>query len=548
MAPNRSNSMDRPGSGNCSIMEVSFNILNCTVGSGILALSFAIKESGFGLGIVLSIAVAILTWLALYILIISGKKINVYKYAILCEATMGSFGFYLLNSVIFFQSAGACITYMIVVGDTIPIILDILGFEISRRWVILVSSLLFILPLLFYRSIGSLAKVSMISVMTLPPILFAVAVRGMYYAPEHKRSYDFVGNNVFPAIGVMAFAMLSTQTAFLNFTTMAQPTRKAWGQATGIAVSLSWLISFVFAIIGFMSFGEDVKPNIFNSFPQTDGLINFGRCLLGFSMFLTFPQAFYPARAALHKVLGHEDNHIIPTDNEHFYTTLALFFPILVCGVFIADLGLLYQLIGGFCSTFLAYIIPGACYFLIFWRKDPSSLRRLSKLPSSDSLESDAGSSSAGAGEHGRESRYEDDDVDSLENVEDGDYDDDDEEEERILKQKFKNDKKSELGLEEEGRPLRQHRPTLTNDSATASTPILSRHQLHYGSTGGSESSSSSNLQSTNYSTISRRRESPGERKTELWLDVGAGILLVFGVFVMIISTTLTLKRMAGYI
>lgn len=72
---------------------------------------------------------------------------------------------------------------------------------------------------------------------------------------------------------------------------MAEPTRKAWGQATGIAVSLSWLISFVFAIIGFMSFGEDVQPNIFNSFPLTDGLINFGRGLLGFSMFLTFPQA-----------------------------------------------------------------------------------------------------------------------------------------------------------------------------------------------------------------------------------------------------------------
>ncbi|KAF9152383.1 hypothetical protein BG015_005346, partial [Linnemannia schmuckeri] len=522
----------------------SFNILNCTVGSGILALSFAIKESGFGLGIVLSAAVAILTWLALYILIISGKKINVYKYAILCEATMGRFGFYLLNSVIFFQSAGACITYMIVVGDTIPVILDILGFEVSRRWVILVSSLLFILPLLFYRSIGSLAKVSMISVMTLPPILFAVAVRGMYYAPEHKRSYDFVGDNVFPAIGVMAFAMLSTQTAFLNFTTMAQPTRKAWGQATGIAVSLSWLISFVFAIIGFMAFGEDVQPNIFNSFPQTDGLINFGRGLLGFSMFLTFPQAFYPARAALHKVLGHEDNHITPTDSEHFYTTLALFFPILICGVFIADLGLLYQLIGGFCSTFLAYIIPGACYFLIFWRKDPSSLSRLSKLSSSDSLESDA---AGGAGEHGRESRYEDDDIDSLENVEDDD--DEEEEEETILKQKLAQDKKSELGLEEEGRPLRQHRPTLINDSATASTPILSRHQLHYGSTGGSESSSSTDLLQTttsNYSTI-RRKESTTERKTELWLDVGAGILLVFGVFVMVISTTLTLKKMAGY-
>ncbi|KAG0381135.1 hypothetical protein BGX24_009082 [Mortierella sp. AD032] len=520
MPPSRSNSMDRPGSGNCSIME----------------------ESGFGLGIVLSVAVAVLTWMALYILIISGKKINVYKYAILCEATMGRFGFYLLNSVIFFQSAGACITYMIVVGDTIPIILDILGFWVSRRWVILVSSILFILPLLFYRSIGSLAKVSMISVMTLPPILFAVAVRGMYYAPEHKRSYDFVGNNVFPAIGVMAFAMLSTQTAFLNFTTMAQPTRKAWGQATGIAVSLSWLISFVFAIIGFMAFGEDVQPNIFNSFPQTDGLINFGRGLLGFSMFLTFPQAFYPARAALHKVLGHEDNHIVPTDSEHFYTTLALFFPILVCGVFIADLGLLYQLIGGFCSTFLAYIIPGACYFLIFWRKDPSSLRRLSKLPSSDSLESDAsGGESTAAGvedERGRESRYEDDE-DSLENIEDAEGD----EEERLLKHKLAQDKKSELGLEEEGFSGRQygHRPS-GNYGATASTRS-SRHQLHYGSSDGSTPSNADLLR-----TESSHTASAGGRKTELWLDVSAGILLVFGVFVMVISTTLTLKRMAGYV
>lgn len=185
---------------------------------------------------------------------------------------------------------------------------------------------------------------------------------------------------------------------------------------------------------------------------------------------------------------------------------------------------------------------------MIFWRKDPSSLRRLSKLPSSDSLESQAGE--GGVGEHGRESRYEDDDVNSLENVED----DDDDEEERILKQKLEQDKKSELGLEEEGRPLRQHRPMLSNNGdATASTPILSRHQLHYGSSGGS---SSSDLQATtglyssshnNYSSI-RGSNASVERKTELWLDVGAGILLVFGVFVMIISTTLTLKKMAGYV
>ncbi|KAI1314553.1 hypothetical protein EDD11_001982 [Mortierella claussenii] len=478
---------------------MSFNILNCTVGSGILALPFALKESGFGLGLTLSVVVGILCWLALYILIVSGQRIGVYKYAVLCEATMGPFGNYLLNGVIFFQSAGACITYMIVVGDTIPIILEIMGINATRQWTIFVSSLIFILPLLFYRSIGSLAKVSIVSVMTLPPILLAVAIRGFYYAPDHKRSYAFVGDNVFPAIGVMAFAMLSTQTAFLNFTTMTQPTRKAWAQATGIAVSLSWLVSFVFAIFGFVAFGVDVEANIFNSFPLTDGLINFGRGLLGFSMFLTFPQAFYPARSALHSVLGHETNTQSPSEKQHLCTTIALFFPILFCGVFVADLGLLYQLIGGFCSTFLAYIIPGTCYFLIFWRKDLiGNVGSLGKLPSDED-------------EQGQD-RYESDDDESL-----------DDEEERLLKKKLALEKKSKLGQEEEANAAPRH--------------------ASYGAVSPSTSSTSADTLPAG-AIAPARRSTKGGRKTELWLDIAAGVLVLFGVFVMLISTTITLRKM----
>ncbi|CAO3565995.1 unnamed protein product [Mortierella alpina] len=527
----RTNSINQPGAGSCSVLEVSFNILNCTVGSGILALSFAIKESGFGLGIVLSIAVAILCWLALYTLIVTGQKVGIYKYAILCEATMGSFGFYLLNGMIFFQTAGACITYMIVIGDTIPTVLSILGWEFSRQWVIFLSSIFFILPLLFYRSIGSLARVSMISVMMLPPILFAVAVRGFEYAPEHKRSYDFVGNNVFPAIGVMAFAMLSAQTAFLNFATLAQPTKKAWAQATGIAVSLSWMISFVFAIIGFIAFGEDVQPNIFNSFPLTDGLINAGRGLLGFSMFLTFPQAFYPARAAAHKMLGHEDNVRIPTDKQHFYTTLGLFLPVLACGVFVADLGLLYQLIGGFCSTFLAYIIPASCYFLVFWRKTPITLN--GAILTGDH-ESHDGSDAQFVSEHGQD-RYEDDE-DSLEEEQEEQGLD---EEERLLKHKLARERKSDLALEEAY-------------SAGTAAP-LNRNQGHYGaiSSRSLSLSTSESVQSgvslADLAGASSRSSRRRGQKTELWLDISAGLLLVFGVFVMVLSTTTTLRKMIGY-
>ncbi|KAF9386059.1 hypothetical protein CPC16_007734 [Podila verticillata] len=443
---------------------------------------------------------------------------------------MGATGFYLLNSVIFFQTAGAAITYLIVIGDTIPVILEIVGFPIARQWVIFVSSLAFVLPLLFFRSIGSLARVSMISVMTLPPILFAVAYSGFQYAPDHKRSFDFVGDNVFPAIGVMAFAMLSTQTAFMNYQTLADPSKRAWAQATGIAVSLSWVISFVFAIIGFISFGEDVTPNIFNSFPLTDELINYGRGLLGFSMFLTFPQA--PAQLCTKSWAMKTPTPSPQTQS----TTIALFVPILICGIFIADLGLIYQLIGGFCSTFLAYIIPGLCYFFVFWSDKSQNYAYI------------AASSEGEEEEHGQEG-----------------FDDNSDEDDSTDVQSLAGKKKGVVALEKktisqieggqvsiEGDNEQQILLPFNNNTQHSH----SHHTSSYGATttappeSGSASSISSAESGISGRPVRRRRLSTSgkrPRKTELWLDIGAGILLVFGVFVMVISTATTLRKMAGY-
>ncbi|KAF9961327.1 hypothetical protein BGZ65_010887, partial [Modicella reniformis] len=439
----------------------AINILNCTVGSGVLALPFALKDCGFGLGLTLSVVVGILCWLALYVLIITGKRIGVYK------------------------------------------------------------------------SIGSLAKASIISVATLPPILLVVAIRGVHYAPKHERSYAFVGDNVFPAIGVMAFAMLCTQTAFLNFQTMKQPTRRAWAQATSLAVFFSWLVSFAFATFGFIAFGFDVEANIFNSFPVTDGMINIGRGLLGFSMFLTFPQAFYPARTALHSTLGHEDNTKIPTDKEHLFTTIGLFIPILICGMLIKDLGLIYQLVGGLCSTFLAYIIPGLCYFLVFWRNEDGTYFSKSPLKDYDGI--------IGKGETGHQRNDEEED-DSLK----------EEEEERLLKKKVAAaDHKLNQGHEEEAIAVaKTTTPPFAGSrivsygaisQSSSPSPFTSTTSFSSGTLPVSTTSSESRVSGTKTRRIG---QSSTRRTTDLRMDIGAGILVIFGVFVMVVATTMTLKKM----
>ncbi|KAG0227840.1 hypothetical protein BGW41_003655 [Actinomortierella wolfii] len=518
------------------------------------------KESGFGLGIILSIVVAIFTWIALNLLIVSGKKLHVYRFADLCEATMGRFGFYLLNIMVFLLTAGACITYMVVIGDTIPVILTLVGITAGRSVVIFWSSLLFILPLLFFRSIGSLARASMVSVMLLPPILLVVAIRGMHYAPEHDHELTFVGDNVFPAIGVMAFALLSTQTAFMNFMTLKRPTRARWATATGAAVFGSWGISFVFALIGYLCFGNDVQPNIFNSFPPQDTLINIGRGLLGFSMFLTYPQAFYPARAAAHKVLGHEGRHNsnqhdklsvegprLPTQTEHVATTTALFAASLIGGMYLTDLGIAYQLIGGLCATFLAYIIPGTCYFLVFWSSQERKRREVARREYSVFQGGNRQSEDEDARDEllvGHVIIYEYDQSDAEEDAKDDDV--------------------------EEGRRFSKSRDTTTannnksnNDDETSKTPLIQASpKKTYGATDLSASPSSSTLQSfaggedaiATMSSLSSTLsfDSTAEIghpqirycKTVWWHDIGAACLVVFGVFVMILSTSITVGKM----
>lgn len=104
---------DRPGYGSRNKSEVAFNLVNATVGAGIMGLPFAVSHAGFVTGIVASVWVACLSQLGLYMLILAGKRTGIYKYAVLVEHVMGRFGYHFLNFMIIIQAGGGCISYFI---------------------------------------------------------------------------------------------------------------------------------------------------------------------------------------------------------------------------------------------------------------------------------------------------------------------------------------------------------------------------------------------------------------------------------------------------
>lgn len=140
-----------------------------------------------------------------------------------------------------------------------------------------------------FRSIGALARWSAFSVLMLPIMIISVLIRAPTYAPQHDAPLFQVGKDPVAAMGTMSFAFVCSQVAYSNFLSQKRQDKTGWHYTCTLATTLSWIISVLFASIGYLSFGKDVSSNIFSNFPADDHVINVGRLALGLSMILTVP-------------------------------------------------------------------------------------------------------------------------------------------------------------------------------------------------------------------------------------------------------------------
>ncbi|KAI9315366.1 transmembrane amino acid transporter protein-domain-containing protein [Dichotomocladium elegans] len=356
---------DQPGYGTRSRIEVAFNLVNATVGAGIIGLPFAIYHAGLVFGLAVSVFVGLVSQVGLYMLVMAGRRVNIFKYADLVEYLLGRPGFYFLNIILLIQSVGIVISYFILLGDTIPVVLSLYlpqyEFLHNRTLVVCLISVLFVFPLNLPRSIGRLARWSIISVLCIPLIIAIILIRAPAYIPsDYTLPFSWTGPDMFGALGIMAFAFACPHVAFSNYLSQANQSPRGWAQTTVLATGMSWTVSIVFGLIGFLVFGSTVKSNLFLNFAANDVLINVGRFVLGFSMVLTIPMGFYPTRECTLKLLGL--GHRPGSTVQHWVITVAVFLTLLYLGVTVRSLGKVYAIVGGFSATTLANIIPAAAY------------------------------------------------------------------------------------------------------------------------------------------------------------------------------------------
>jgi len=360
---------------NSGLCGSSFNFINSIVGAGIIGLPLAIYHCGFVFGLILLTFVAGSTLFSVQVLVEAGimkKKLN---YEDVGEAVLGTFGFYLITIFMFLMAFGAMIAYIVVIGDTIPPVVeeyidnsDILA---NRKFCVLMYSIIFMLPLSLLRDMSSLKWSSFISITAVVIILLCVLTQSKAQARSsgiHGETYNFISLNALAGVGTMSFAFTCQHSTFLVYQSMQKQTAKEWWRVNYLSVGTAYVLCMVMAIAGYCNFQSKVEGDILNNFDIKNAFANVARILLAMTMVFTYPMESYVARHCLYTLIferffGRRSSRFYSwskVDPRLVLPFIAFFLWLVALGIGanITKLGPVLELTGAFGASLLSYVFP----------------------------------------------------------------------------------------------------------------------------------------------------------------------------------------------
>jgi len=137
------------------------NLLNSIVGAGILSLPFAFRECGYVSGVAMQLAFGLITFYGIWLLLTSLEFApGVRSSEDLADRAIGRPGWYLYNVSTAVNCTGACLGYVIVIGDILVSLLAELGAPTPRAVLLVGVTTFVIFPLSAQRDFSALQYAS----------------------------------------------------------------------------------------------------------------------------------------------------------------------------------------------------------------------------------------------------------------------------------------------------------------------------------------------------------------------------------------------------
>ena len=239
---------DSESGGNSTVLTASFNFINSIVGAGIIGIPFAVQQCGFVSGVLMLGFVAYLVYRSVTILIDCGVKANKLDFEELAEHLLGRPGYFAVLIFMFLFAYGAQIAYLVVIGDTIPIVAELFlpnSLLANRNFTIALVSIFVILPLCLLKDLSSLSWTSMLSIAADIALVLIVLIAAPSASTEEgirHNEISILNPSVFVGIGTMSFAFVCQHNSFIVFRTLKERSVKNWERVAKGSIFFSFLM------------------------------------------------------------------------------------------------------------------------------------------------------------------------------------------------------------------------------------------------------------------------------------------------------------------
>ncbi|XP_061670134.1 sodium-coupled neutral amino acid transporter 7 [Syngnathoides biaculeatus] len=364
-------------SGSVSSLGAVFIVVNAALGAGLLNFPAAFNMAG-------GVTAGVMLQMFMLVFIISGLVILGYccqvsnegTYQEVVRATCGKVTGILCEVAIAVYTFGTCIAFFIVIGDQLDRLIAVASHDGSlsgfwytdRKFTIVVTAVLVILPLSIPKEIGFQKYASALSVMGTWYVTVVVIVK--YIWPDAEVMPGVLPSSstwtaVFNAMPTICFGFQCHVSCVPVFDSMSKKALKPWG----LVVTLSMIIClFVYTgtgVCGFLTFGSNVSQDVLMSYPSDDIAVAIARAFIVVCVVTSYPILHFCGRAVIEGLWlrwqGEQVEVCVRRERRRRIVQTLLWFAVtLVLALFTPDIGRVISLIGGLAACFI-FVFPGLC-------------------------------------------------------------------------------------------------------------------------------------------------------------------------------------------
>ncbi|XP_076978569.1 solute carrier family 38 member 6 isoform X2 [Tamandua tetradactyla] len=383
LSPLLSDELHRQGSPGVSFGFSVFNLMNAIMGSGILGLAYVMANTGILAFGFLLLMIALLASYSVHLLLNMCIQTAVTSYEDLGLFAFGLPGKVVVAGTIIIQNIGAMSSYLLIIKTELPAaISEFLTGDHSGSWYLDGQTLLIIIcagivfPLALLPKIGFLGYTSSLSFFFM--VFFALVVIIKKWSIPCPLTLNYIAEYFQSAFAIptMAFSFLCHTSILPIYCELQSPSRKRMQNVTNTAIALSFLIYFISALFGYLTFYDKVESELLQGYskylPHDAIVVTVKLCIL-FSVLLTVPLIHFPARKALMMVFF---SNFPFSWIRHSLITLALNVIIVLLALYVPDIRNVFGVVGASTSTCLIFIFPGILHLKLS-REDFLSWKKL---------------------------------------------------------------------------------------------------------------------------------------------------------------------------